>query len=356
MISLQTPACMASHTPAVSCRGLTASWKTELGAHASAPYNGSCFLEHTGNEVGTQLVVTFLVANKMVWANVTTISRLPVLPPDSIHPSSPPNFEYRYTYIRIYPLYRSITIRSDLHDGTGLAVACITIVISARDPAFGGNACRGPYWNHSGAESSEGMEMRYRRIPRELELNLTQFFLKYFFAFWSRSFIFVLVYAKLKKVTFLPPSRAMPPAIFSLEQKLLEVLGMNRMEKEGRLRLLDHWPPTFYVSSAGGTLRCGWTMVCPTYLQIATTCCLVTCAITQTITRYFPLLSSNKKIKIKYKKTYSRYIRTCSTCNVLHSAGAMAPLPTACTSNFDFSGFRHEHVIHSVMTARGTVV
>ena len=30
-----------------------------------------------------------------------------------------------------------------LHDGTGLAMVCNTIVISVRDPAFGGNACRG---------------------------------------------------------------------------------------------------------------------------------------------------------------------------------------------------------------------
>ena len=55
-----------------------------------------------------------------------------------------------------------------------------------------------------------------------------------------------MVCAKLKKFTFLPHSLAMPPAIsLELEQKLLEALEINRIEKEGRLRLLvlEHRPP-----------------------------------------------------------------------------------------------------------------
>ena len=75
-------------------------------------------------------------------------------------------------------------------------------------------------------------------------------------------------------------------------------------------------------------------------LAIATTCCLLSCAITQTITRYLSLFSSNtNKMKEDGLQVRDR--------DVLHPAGTPRPLPTACKSNFDFRGFRHEHVIHS---------
>ena len=46
----------------------------------------------------------------------------------------------------------------------------------------------------------------------------------------------------------------MPPALFSLEQKLLEVVEMNRIEKEGRLQLVflsTGLPPSTFLRLEG---------------------------------------------------------------------------------------------------------